>query len=106
MFNKSQRINSREFTKIFSLGKKYFSPNFRCVSLLGDFKISVVIPKKILKKRIERNREKRRILHILKHINIQKNITGMMIIFIQKNTQNLSTLELTQELQTIIKKQA
>lgn len=102
MFPKSQRINSIVFKKIFTSGKRYFSPFFRVYIFPGDTKVSVVIPKKILKKRFERNREKRRITHICKKHLINNN--KQYIFVIQKNTQFLSFQELETEIVSCIKK--
>lgn len=105
MFNTSQRINSRDFAKIFKKGKKYFSPFFRIVVGGDTFGVAVVIPKKVIKKRVHRNREKRRILHLIKDILENTSFPHTGIIFwIQKNTHTLSPIELRAELQEIIKK--
>jgi len=104
MFNQSQRMNSREFTLLYSRGKKYFSSFFRIV-IGGDvFKVSIVIPKKKLKKRIDRNREKRRIAHALKKVFGETYPQAGIIIFLQKDTTELSFTQLTAELQQLVKK--
>ncbi len=104
MFKKSKRINSREFTTVFKKGKKSFSSFFQIITFGGECKVAVVISKKKIKKRIQRNREKRRILHVIKKITEQYPLSTNMIIFLQKDTQNLTFNELEEELLYSIKK--
>ena len=104
MFSRSQRINSREFTLIYNSGKKYFSPFFRFIVNTGSFKVAVVVPKKKIKKRVNRNKEKRRIMNAIREIFKNNYPQLNIIIFLQKDTQNLSFNELVDELYKCIKK--
>ena len=104
MFKRLERINSREFTQIFKEGKKYFSSFFRCITSPGKFKVSVVIPKKQLKKRISRNIQKRRIVKVIKAILGNNKPPISVIFFMQKDTTNLSLPELEKELIILMKK--
>jgi len=97
-------MNSREFTFVYSKGKKYFSPFFRLIIQSGDFKLSVAIPKKKIKRRVDRNKEKRRIIHIMKDIFNHQPPQNNIIIFLQKDTQKLSLIELKKEIKIILKK--
>ncbi|MCI5051428.1 MAG: ribonuclease P protein component [Candidatus Pacebacteria bacterium] len=75
MFKKQNRVSSWLFGTIMK-SKTYFSPSFR-VKYKKKTKypaISVVIPKKIIKKRVLRNSLKRKVLAYLKsHIDLQQN---------------------------------
>ena len=104
MFNYLERMNSVKFLKVFKSGKKYFSPFFRVVVFPGSFAVAVVIPKKKLKKRVARNREKRRVSSLLKEILAQRVVHASYIVFLQKNTADLSYLDLKKELTNILKK--
>lgn len=104
MFNRLERINSREFTYIFKKGKKYFSSFFRCIILPGDYKVSVVIPKKQLKRRISRNTQKRRIASIIKSALEKKKPQLSIIVIMQKDVTNLSLKDLEKEIITLMKK--
>lgn len=102
MFKKTETINSREFRIIQKKGKKIFSPFFRVILFGESFKIAVVVSKKIYKKRVDRNTQKRRIMHALKDVAHvpQKNI----VIFLQKDISQISLVELTKLLGSVLKK--
>lgn len=102
MFKKSETINSREFRTLQKKGKKLFTPYFRAVVAENSFKITVVVPKKIYKKRVDRNKQKRRITHALK--NISELPAKNIIIFVQKDISELSFTDLTQSLALLLKK--
>ncbi len=105
MFSKSSRLNSRIFNNIFKKGTMVFSKYFRMKYYPTDVvSVAVVIPKKILKKRIERNREKRRITHILKEI-IPHDTYFSYIFWLTKDSSDFSHKELKQHIQDFLKKQ-
>lgn len=69
MFKKSQRVSSWLFKPIMR-GTTQFSSYFRIKSKIDvdDFRVSVVVPKKIIKKRVARNTAKRKVLHYVKSL--------------------------------------
>jgi ribonuclease P protein component len=96
MFKKGETINSREFKIIQKKGKKSFTHFFRGIINGNLFKITVVVPKKIYKKRVQRNTQKRRLTHALKNISDLPNKN--IIIFVQKDISKLSFIELQNSL--------
>jgi len=104
MFPQRQRINSREFKIILKKGQKKFSPFFRArfVNEVPTAKVAVVIPKKIIKKRYERNRLKRRISHMGKKLVLNHTEPVHTIIWLQKPIENLSNQEILSELKKIL----
>jgi len=105
MFPRAQRLNSVAVAHIQKKGIRSFTPFFRMMFLpASEFRISCVIPKKVISRRIDRNREKRRILHTLKNIFHIKTIFWY-VIYLQKDTSTLSLDELRIELLNLIYKQ-
>lgn len=80
MFKKINRVSSWLFPNLMK-SKTLFSQSFRVKYKKNTdlLKISVVIPKKIIKKRVHRNRLKRQIIHSIKN-TINTN-TNMYIVF-------------------------
>lgn len=102
MFPKKQRISSVLFTSIMKKGKRSFTRFFRMKFMPSNtLAVSVAISKKIIKKRIARNKEKRRILHILKNV-LSEDTNYHIVISIQKDTQVLNHPELSNELSTLL----
>jgi ribonuclease P protein component len=67
MLKKKNRLEKKEFDKVFQNGEKKFSKSFMFIKLINDekIKISATISKKIYKKAIERNKSRRIIYKIL-----------------------------------------
>lgn len=105
MFKKLLRLNSREFNLCYATGKNKFSPHLRMKMLPNQESAScaVVVPKKVLKRRIDRNQEKRRVMHALKHA-LDSDEVSKIIVFIHKDTTHLSYNSLIDELSNLIKK--
>ena len=105
MFSQKQRMNSKTVAQTLKTGKRFFTSFFRGTFVVqDDFMVSVIIPKKIIKKRIHRNREKRRILHSLKIVLNGTSPKCALILSLQKNTHALSFEELNKELELVCKK--
>jgi ribonuclease P protein component len=105
MFSKIFRLNSRTFSTVFQKGLIAFGDYFRMKYVSSsEFKVSIVIPKKLIKKRVDRNREKRRITHLLKEC-IFTDTHYYYIFWLTKDSQKLSSKELKDFLQKVIKKQ-
>lgn len=105
MFSQKHRLNSRMVTQTMKKGTRIFTSYFRGTFEYQDtFRVSVVVPKKIISKRIGRNREKRRILHSVKHILDKEYPNYHLIISLQKDTQLLSSEVLQKELILFLEK--
>ena len=105
MFSKKHRLNSRIFTRLKKTGTRIFTPYFQgTYNKQDNFAISVVIPKKRIGKRVLRNREKRRILSIIKNRIAKPLPNSSIIISLQKDTQSLSPDLLYKELENFFNK--
>ena len=85
MFKKIHRVSSWLFKPLLK-SKSYFSCYFRAKyrTSVDTLKISVVIPKKIIKKRVDRNALKRKILHYIKE-NIITDKNFHCVFWVSKN---------------------
>lgn len=103
MFSQTHRISSLLFKKIIHKGKRFFSHNFR-LHVYPDslLRVSCVIPKKIIPKRVHRNHFKRQILDILKGLLKKHGYVHHWIFFMQKDISDLPRDLLVKELETLI----
>jgi ribonuclease P protein component len=103
MFKKINRVSSRLFKTLIK-EKTYFSVSFRvkCKSKQEVMKVSVVIPKKIVKKRIMRNSLKRKIIHYIQQtIDCEK--TPHCVFWLTKNIKNTEKTAWQQEIDNHMK---
>lgn len=105
MFPKNQRITSREFLEIMKRGKNYHFPLFSLcqVSVYEKSCFAVVASKKVSKKAVIRNRNKRRVREAFKKL-LKKPFSGALIVFIKKDLSSLSYSSLIEELKVVISK--
>lgn len=81
MFPRSNRLSSTEFTAVFSSGKRIHTPSFQLiVAPASGCKVAVVIPKKIIKSAVGRNRLRRRLAHIIRSIVIELDFADACIV--------------------------
>ena len=104
MFKKNNRVSSWLFKPLLK-GKTIFSPSFRVKYLHNKdvFRLSVVIPKKIIKKRIERNILKRKILHYIKSV-IGTDDTSHYVFWVTKGINDTGLNNWKKEIDDILKK--
>lgn len=104
MLKPIHRISSVLFRRIFRKSKKTFSRFFRLAYTPADnFKLAVVVPKKIYKKRVDRNRQKRRIIHRVKEL-VPLSAPYSCIIWLQKDVSLLSSDDLHKEISLLLEK--
>ncbi|MCA9352695.1 ribonuclease P protein component [Patescibacteria group bacterium] len=106
MFSKQQRLNSRAVNRIIIGKHRFFTSCFRVHFEPADaFRVALIIPKKIIPKRVMRSRQKRRILHVLKSfVNNISPSTCHILLILQKNTQDVSFVDLEKEVELVIQK--
>lgn len=85
---KNRTTNNGEFFKFITLP----FPTFRC---------AVVISKKVMKRRVDRNRQKRRILHAIKTF-VPQDKSIALVVWVKKDTSSLSSFELQEQLSQIL----
>ncbi len=103
MFPKNQRIGSEEFLEIMKRGKNYHFPLFS-LCWLADYEkpcFAVVASKKVSKKAVVRNRNKRRVRDILKKL-INEPFSGALIVFIKKDLSSTPHPSLLEEMKTAV----
>jgi ribonuclease P protein component len=72
MFKKRFRLNTSEFTEVFTFGKATRSPLFVMKTKPSELpysRFAVVVSKKISKRAVERNYLKRKFIHALKEVS-------------------------------------
>lgn len=101
MFKKQNRLSSREFEYFFKHGKRHYSPSLQIIiASTEDLKVAVVVPKKILKSAVSRNRVRRRLYHILRPM--LENYRGVFIFIIKKGILEKTNDEIKTELNLIV----
>lgn len=84
MLRKKERLSREAFGRFFSLGSRHHTPLFTVVSHSHDtLHASVVVPKKVLKQAVRRNKLRRRIYDIIRQYKKETGTTGVFI-FITK----------------------
>ena len=102
MFKKRHRLTAREFDQYFKSGRRVHSPAFTLIYHYaeGEYKVAMVVPKKVVKTAVKRNLLRRRLLHILRPIIAEHQ--GIFIFIAKKNAANGSVAELQAELTEIV----
>ena len=101
MFKKRNRINGSGFEHYFKTGKRLHSPSFTLVySDEQHLKVAVVVPKKVIKTAIGRNRLRRQMYHVLKPA--RSGATGVFIIIVKKTADLQFTDTTKQELVALV----
>lgn len=103
MFTSSKKLHKSEFPKILKNGKVIHSSHLylRVVFDGKDTKLAFVVPKKIVKGAVSRNKIKRRGYNVLKELDI-KSLKG--IFFTKKGIKDVSYENLKAEIEEILSK--
>ena len=101
MFRSKERLSSTLVNRVSKKGTPIGSGVFRARYLRSDDGrgVALVVSKKVIKGRIQRNRERRRILHLLKELLPSG---YQMVLFLNQDTKVIPHPELKQTLQTLI----
>jgi len=104
MLPKKHRINKKTFEEIFKKGKIFSSDYLylKITPLSEKYSVfSFVVPSKVAKKAVERNKLKRRARHIIKKMlpKIEKGLG--VIIFFKKGAEKMTFSELEKEINDI-----
>jgi ribonuclease P protein component len=109
VFSFNERVHSEQFEQVLKRGKMIHSPLFSLCYLekgaseidLKDRAFAVVASKKVSKKAVIRNKNKRRVRHALKNMT-KKLKSGIFIVFIKKDLSSVGYQDLSQELGTLL----
>lgn len=102
MFVFNERVHSAHFDEVLKKGKMLHSPFFSLCFLEEEAKaFAVVASKKVSKKAVIRNRNKRRVRHALKEIS--KNLpSGAYVVFIKRDLSVIPYPEINKEIITLL----
>ena len=104
VFPQGQRITSVEFEAVLKKGRTTQSPLFSLCRLTNNkLAIAVVASKKVSKKAVIRNKNKRRIRNLLKN-TINNEGLGYYILFIKKDLSKTNFTEVKKDLNQLISK--
>ncbi len=99
MFPKANRLSGPDFANLSDAQKKMFGWFFIKYKKSQIMKISVIVPKKIEKSAVKRNKMKRRVLHILKS-KLNTPVDNYLIaIYLTKNILNYPQVDLESDIQ-------
>lgn len=103
MLQSSKKLHKSEFPEIVRKGRTFHSDHLylRVVFSDTDSKVAFVVPKKVIKGAIQRNKIKRKGYNILKELDI-KPLKG--IFFAKKGIEDVTFQQLEEEIVDILKK--
>lgn len=103
MLPKKERLSRQEFNRFFSLGKRTHSPAFQVVySPYAELHVSVVVPKKIAKSAVKRNKIRRRMYDIVRRYRAEVGVVGVFIFLVKPAVLTLSYQKLREEVRQCI----
>jgi ribonuclease P protein component len=103
VFPRSQRITSLEFDDILKRGKTSVSPLFSlCYLPANKSYFAVVASKKVSKKAVVRNRNKRHTRSILRKIEQELSRSGYFILFIKRDLSTIEHVVLEEALRKLV----
>lgn len=86
MFKKKHRLTAREFSEFFAMGKRLHLPTIQLTYMpFAEKKVAVVIPKKIYKRAVDRNRLRRQIYYALRTVVPE---SGVFLFILKKEAKN------------------
>lgn len=95
MLSKKERLTRQDFSRFFSSGRRYHSPFFTLVYTPSPtLHASIVVPKKVAPKAVDRNTIRRRLYSALRAE------TGVFIVLLKKPGVLASPAALTESLRT------
>lgn len=104
MFSKQFRIAAKEFNSLIKGGVRMHSPSLMLQFVSGDlYKFAVVVPKKVFKKAVDRNKVKRVLYGYLKKAYTEELLaTGMYILVLKKPANQKTLQEIKNEVQGLL----
>jgi ribonuclease P protein component len=105
VFPADSRITTEEFDSILKKGKTFVSPFFSlCLFREGRTAFAVVASKKVSKKAVVRNKNKRRVRHALRSVLKNKIFSGSLVVFIRKDLSSSPYALILSEMETVLSK--
>ncbi len=109
MLPKKERLSRNAFNRFFSAGKRFHSSSFQIVyAEYPTLHVSVVIPKKVEKSAVKRNKIRRRTYDIVRNYRQEKGVQGVFIFLAKPSLASVDyeTMrhEVRAEIESILKK--
>ncbi len=103
MLPKKERLSREEFNRFFSVGKRFSAPSLQVVYTPHEtFHASVVVPKKVSKRAVLRNKIRRRIYDIVsRHKSVLEN-QGVFIFFTKAGIEKKSYAQLREDVGVVL----
>ena len=103
MLPKKERLSRMAFSQFFAVGKRSHFPSFQVVYVPHQsLHASVVVPKKIARHAVQRNKIRRRIYDILRNYRSEKKIHGVFIFLVKSSVLEKDYVLLKNEVRTCI----
>ncbi len=103
MLKKSQRLSRVEFDQCFKAGRRFHSPNLQCIYCPSpDFHGSAVVGKKVFKKAVDRNKQRRRIYAALYRVRCQQSLHGVYILIAKPSAKSVGYKTLSVEIVDLV----
>lgn len=103
MISKRKKISRTLFSEVFSFGKNKNTEYFRVKIKKSDSpKFSIVVPKKVLKKAVDRNKFKRIFYNTIKDLDFETGINEY-IFFTQKSAKGKTDDEIKKDIIAFLK---
>lgn len=106
MLSKKRKLNSVEHKEVLTTGKRKHNPLFTLYFLERegeDSKCAVVVPKKVAKKAVQRNKNKRKIFDTIKNIYPHILPGYYFILMARMNVEELTQEEIQEGVEDIFK---
>ena len=105
MLPKKERLNRATFSRFFSAGKRIHSPSLQLVfTPYASLHASVVVPKKIVKSAVGRNKLRRQIYDMVRRYRSEGPLSGVYIFLIKPNAVGKKFTALQEEVVSCIQK--
>ncbi len=106
MMRRNHRLSRAAFDEVFTQDKISHSPVFikkaKKVDSWNEYAVSVVIPKKVTRRAVMRNRIKRRIYGMIREFLPELPLPERIILILKKDPQKLSNKALRDELRHLL----
>lgn len=105
MLSKKERLSRIEFSRFFSVGRRFHTPLFTLVyAPHTELLASVVVPKKVSQKAVVRNRIRRRIYAIVRQFRKESKTRGVFIFLTKPTVVDVPHTVLTSEVRGCMQK--
>jgi ribonuclease P protein component len=97
------RVSRAQFPAYFASGKRFHSEYFTIVyTKATDFRVSVVVSKKVAKSAVDRNRLRRRAYGVVERFGKERSMSGIYIVLYKPGALKASRIELQSQIATLL----